>query len=280
MAQFDQQPEINLKKILPIIIGAGALIVVIFFWNRLTVTLGAGQAGVMFKMFDGGIDKDHVYDEGFHLIAPWNDMIIYDVTQQEISEVMNILSSNGLEIKVDVSMWYRPEFEKLGYLHSEIRENYQKKVVIPAIRSASRSVVGRYAPEEIYSTKREAITQEIEAETKVILNSKYVKLDRVLIRSIELPGTIKAAIETKLKQEQETLEYEFRLAKASKAAQRQILEAQGKAKANEIISKSLTQNILTEKGIEATLKLANLPNAKVIVVGGGESGLPIILGNQ
>ena len=231
MAQFDQQPEINLKKILPIIIGAGALIVVIFFWNRLTVTLGAGQAGVMFKMFDGGIDKDHVYDEGFHLIAPWNDMIIYDVTQQEISEVMNILSSNGLEIKVDVSMWYRPEFEKLGYLHSEIRENYQKKVVIPAIRSASRSVVGRYAPEE-------------------------------------------------LKQEQETLEYEFRLAKASKEAQRQILEAQGKAKANEIISKSLTQNILTEKGIEATLKLANSPNAKVIVVGGGESGLPIILGNQ
>jgi regulator of protease activity HflC (stomatin/prohibitin superfamily) len=95
-----------------------------------------------------------------------------------------------------------------------------------------------------------------------------------------LPPTIKTAIETKLKQEQETLEYEFRLAKASKEAERQILEAEGKAKANEIISKSLTDKILKEKGIEATLKLATSPNSKVVVIGGGDEGLPIILGNN
>lgn len=272
--------ELNLKKLVPIIIGLAAIILIISFWSTVTVTLQPGQAGVKFRQFSGGIEKDNVYGEGFHFIAPWNKMIIYDATQQEISEVMNVLSSNGLEIKVDVSMWFRPDLTKLGYLHSEIRENYVKKIVIPALRSASRSVVGRYTPEEIYSTKREAITQEIENETRPILESKYVNLDRVLIRSIILPPTIKSAIETKLKQEQETLEYEFRLAKAEKEAERQRIEAEGKAKANEIISKSLTDKILKEKGIEATLKLANSPNSKVVVVGGGDEGLPLILGNN
>lgn len=279
--QWDQNnQEFNLKKIIPIIIGVVALIFVITFWNRITVTLSPGQSGILFKPFSGGIEKEQVYGEGFHFKAPWNDMIVYDVTQQEIAEVLNVLSSNGLEIKVDVSMWFRPDIPNLGYLHSEIRENYIKKVVIPAIRSAARLVVGRYTPEEIYSSKREVITNEIYEETTNICKDKYVNVERILIRSIELPPTIKQAIETKLKQEQETLEYEFRLAKASKEAERQILEAEGKAKANEIISKSLTDKILKEKGIEATLKLANSPNAKVVVVGGGDEGLPLILGNN
>jgi len=279
--QWDNQnPEFNVKKLIPILIGVVALIFVITFWNKITVNLKAGQAGVMFKQFSGGVDKENIYGEGFHFIAPWNEMVAYDVTQQEIAEVLNVLSSNGLEIKFDVSIWFRPDIPNLGYLHSEIRENYVKKIVIPAIRSATRMVVGRYAPEEIYSSKREVITQEIDAETKLICKDKYVTVERILIRSIELPPTIKTAIETKLKQEQETLEYEFRLAKASKEAERQILEAEGKAKANEIISKSLTDKILQEKGIEATLRLSESSNSKVVVIGGGDSGLPIILGNN
>jgi len=276
----NRNQEINFKKLIPFIVLFFGLILLITFWNKVTITMKAGEAGVIFKQFSGGVDKEKVYGEGFHFIAPWNSMTVYDVTQQEIAEILNVLSSNGLEIKVDVSIWFRPDIAKLGYLHSEIRENYVKKVVIPAIRSAARSVVGRYTPEEIYSTKREAITVEIENETKAILSDKYVNLERVLIRSIELPETIKTAIETKLKQEQETLEYEFRLAKAKKEAERQEIEAQGKAKANLIISASLTDKILQEKGIEATLKLSNSPNSKVVVIGSGKDGMPIILGNQ
>ncbi len=95
-----------------------------------------------------------------------------------------------------------------------------------------------------------------------------------------LPSTIKDAIERKLRQEQESLEYEFRLEKASKEAQRQIIEAQGKADANKLLSASLTDKILQDKGIEATLKLAESPNTKVVVIGSGKDGMPIILGNQ
>ena len=101
-----------------------------------------------------------------------------------------------------------------------------------------------------------------------------------MVEDVKLPSTIRTAIETKLKQEQESLEYEFRLAKAKKEAERQKIDAEGKAIANKILSASLTDKILQEKGIEATLELAKSPNSKVVVIGSGKDGLPIILGNQ
>jgi regulator of protease activity HflC (stomatin/prohibitin superfamily) len=141
-------------------------------------------------------------------------------------------------------------------------------------------VVGRYTPEQLYSSKRDAIQKEIFEETKKIISDQYIVLDEILVRDVTLPPTIKDAIERKLRQEQESLEYEFRLVTADKEAQRQRIEAQGKADANRILSASLTDKILQDKGIEATLKLSESPNAKVVVVGSGQDGLPIILGNN
>jgi regulator of protease activity HflC (stomatin/prohibitin superfamily) len=116
--------------------------------------------------------------------------------------------------------------------------------------------------------------------TSLALTENYLQLDAVLIREVTLPLKLKAAIERKLEQEQASLEYEFKLNKARKEAQRQRIEAEGKSTANDIINKSLTDKILMEKGIEATLKLSESPNAKVVVIGSGKGGLPIILGNQ
>jgi prohibitin 1 len=276
MAQ--QQQEINLKRVLPVAIIVIAVIFLIAFGSRMTVTIPAGHAGVLFKTFSGGVVKDHTYGEGFQIIAPWNKMIVYSLLQQEKAEDMKVLSSNGLEINVDVSAWFLPMRKELGFLHSTIGAQYPQTVVIPALRSAARSVIGRYTPEEIYSSKRDAIQDEIYEETKKILDTKYIQLNKVLIRSIILPATIKTAIESKLKQEQLSLEYEFKLEKARKEAQRQRIEAEGKAAANRIISASITNNILREKGIEATIKLSESPNAKVVVVGAGKDGLPLILG--
>lgn len=272
--------ELNMKKVITIGLLIGAVIFLIVFWNQMTVTIDAGHGGVLFRRFGGGVDKETPYNEGFHFIAPWNKMYIYETRQQEIAEDMNVLSSNGLEISVDVSAWYEPLYSKLGYLHAEIGSSYLQRVVIPSLRASARSVIGRYTPDEIYSTKRDAIQDEIFIETKKILDNKYVQINQVLIRSIILPPTIKQAIESKLKQEQESLEYEFKLTKASKEAERQRIEAEGKAKANEIISASLTDKILREKGIEATLNLANSNNSKVVVIGSGKDGLPLILGDS
>ncbi len=267
------------KKLIPVAVLVVAIIILLISWNSITVTIEAGHGGVLFKRFGGGIELDKTYGEGFHVIAPWNKMYIYEVRQQEIGEDMNVLASNGLEIQVDVSTWYEPEFSKLGYLHAEIGTSYLQRIIIPSLRSAARSVVGRYTPEQIYSTKRDIIQDEIFEETKALLEKKYVQVNQVLIRSIKLPTTLKQAIEGKLKQEQLSLEYKFKIEKAIQEAERQKIEAEGKATANRIISASLTANILREKGIEATLKLSESTNSKVVIIGNSKDGLPIILGD-
>jgi regulator of protease activity HflC (stomatin/prohibitin superfamily) len=269
----------RLPKIgLPIII---TLIVLIIIIAKSAVTIGSGEAGVLYKTFDNGVVTDEPpLGEGFHLIAPWNKVFVYEVRQQELFEKMKVLSSNGLEIQIDASAWYEPVYNDLGNLHQSLGQNYLQRVIQPAIRSAARSVVGRYTPEQLYSSKRDAIQDEIYDETKKILEKQYVQLNEVLVRDVTLPNTIKDAIERKLKQEQESLEYEFRLVTAAKEAEKVIIEAQGKAESNRILSASLTDKILQDKGIDATIKLSESPNSKVIVIGSGESGLPLILGNQ
>ena len=264
--------------------GVPAITLIIFaviLLAKSAITIGSGEAGVLYKTFGGGVVTDEPpLGEGFHLVAPWNKVIVYEVRQQELFEKMKVLSSNGLEIQIDASAWYQPITPDLGKLHQEKGENYLERIIQPAIRSAARSVVGRYTPEQLYSSKRDAIQEEIYAETKKILDRQYVQLNEVLVRDVTLPATIKDAIERKLKQEQESLEYEFRLVTAQKEAERQIIEAQGKADANRILSASLTDKILSDKGIEATIKLSESNNSKIIVIGSGEDGLPLILGNN
>ena len=277
---METQNDFNVKKILPIGIAVFALLVLIISWSSMTVTINSGQGGVLFRLLDNGVDAKTTYGEGFHFIIPWNKMFVYEVRQQENAEKMEVLSSNGLEITVDVSVWYQPSYKELGKLHQEIGQNYLSSVVKPSIRSATRSVIGRYTPEQIYSSKRDAIQDEIFQETKLLLIKQYVQINEVLVRDITLPETIKTAIENKLKQEQESLEYVFKLEKATKEAKRIEIDALGKANANKILSASLTDKILTEKGIEATLQLAQSPNTKIIVIGSPKNGLPLILGEQ
>jgi regulator of protease activity HflC (stomatin/prohibitin superfamily) len=271
---MDKLPKIALPVVLLIIVA-------IILISKSAVTIGSGEAGVLYRTFGGGVVTDEPpLGEGFHLVAPWNKVYIYEVRQQEVFEKMKVLSSNGLDIQLEASAWFQPVYSELGKLHQEKSEDYKDRILLPAIRSAARSVVGRYTPEQLYSSKRDAIQNEIFEETRLMVADQYIQLNEILVRDVTLPPTIKDAIERKLKQEQESLEYEFRLVSADKEAQRQRIEAQGKADANRILSASLTDKILQDKGIDATLRLSESPNAKVIVVGSGESGLPIILGNN
>ncbi|WP_339652623.1 prohibitin family protein [uncultured Maribacter sp.] len=271
---MDKLPKIALPAVI-------ILIVLIVLITKSAVTIDSGQAGVLYKTFSGGVVTDEPpMGEGFHIVAPWNKVFIYEVRQQEVFEKMQVLSSNGLEIKLDASAWFEPKREFLGKLHQEKGSEYIQRVLLPTIRSAARSVVGRYTPEQLYSSKRDAIQAEIYEETKKIVDGQYIQLNEILVRDVTLPGTIKEAIERKLKQEQESLEYEFRLVTAKKEAEKVTIEAQGKADANKILSASLTDKILQDKGIDATLELAKSPNSKVVIVGSGDSGLPLILGNN
>lgn len=271
---MDKLPKIALPAIF-------IFIILVIGISKSTVTIESGQAGVLYKTFGDGVVTDKPpMGEGFHIVAPWNKVFVYEVRQQEVFEKMNVLSSNGLDIKLDASAWFQPKYAELGKLHQEKGEDYIQRVLLPTIRSAARSVVGRYTPEQLYSSKRDAIQAEIFEETKKIVDGEYIQLNEILVRDVTLPPTIKEAIERKLRQEQESLEYEFRLVTAKKEAEKVTIEAQGKADANRILSASLNDQILKDKGIDATLKLAESPNSKVVIVGGGGEGLPLILGNN
>ncbi|MDT0690505.1 prohibitin family protein [Salegentibacter sp. F188] len=266
------------KIAIPAFIVAVFLIIII---AKSAVTVDSGQAGVLYKTFGGGVVTDEPpMSEGFHIVAPWNKVFIYEVRQQSLDENMQVLSSNGLEIKLDASVWFQPEYSALGKLHQEKGEAYIQRLLQPAVRSAARAVVGRYNPEQLYASKREAIQKEIFEETNILLAEQYVQVNEVLVRDVSLPPTIKDAIERKLRQEQESLEYEFRLTKAEQEAERQRIDAEGKARANRILSESLTDKVLQEKGIQATVELAKSGNAKTVIIGSGENGLPLILGNN
>ena len=262
------------------VMGVVGLIFVVMFGSSMFLTIDSGEKGVLFKKFGGGLEKDVVYGQGFHIIAPWNDMFVYDVKIHETFEKMEVLSKNGLSIKIDLSFRYNPVEEKIGYLHDQIGRDYVERIIKPEIRSVTREVIGNYLPEELYSTKREAIEDEIEALTRVKVEAKYLTLDAILIRDVTLPQTLRTAIEQKLKQEQESLEYEFKIDKARKEAERKEIEAKGISEFQKIITRTITPQLLKWKGIEATQEIAKSPNAKVVVIGNGEGDLPIILGGQ
>jgi regulator of protease activity HflC (stomatin/prohibitin superfamily) len=270
-----------MKRIQYVIISVVAIVVlVLIFSSQMFFTIKPGERAVIFKKFAGGLDKENIYVPGFHAVAPWNNVIRYDVKEQKSEETMDVLDKEGLSINVDVTIIFNPFYDKIGYLHENIGPNYVSVMVIPNVRSSVRAVTGRFTAEEIYSTKRGEVEAEIIDATRNALAQKNIDMKDLLIRSISLPDKIKQAIENKLQQQQEALAYQFRLDREKSEAERKRIEAQGIADYNSIISTSLTDRILKQKGIDATLALANSSNSKVVVVGSGKDGLPLILGSE
>lgn len=257
-----------------------ALIIILIFSNATFLTLEAGSRGVLFKRFSGGLDKENIYQPGFHVISPWNNMYVYDVREQQLEESMEVLSSNGLTIRIEVTVRVHPQYDKIGELHENFGIDYLNTLVRPEIRSSVRNVIGRFIPEELYSSKRDQVQQMIQDDLAKILSQNYVNLKATLIRDIALPEKVKTAIEEKLQAEQSALKYEYILEQERKEAERRIIEAEAKAKANQILNASLSDKILQDKGIEATLELAKSPTSKTVIIGSGDKGLPLILGNQ
>lgn len=258
---------------------AVGIVLLITVTSNIFLTINTGEKGVLFKKFGGGLVKEKIYGQGFHVLAPWNTMFIYDMREQIREENLDVLSTDGLPISIDVSVRFNPIADKLGYLHEEIGPDYADKIVRDVVRSASREVIGKYTPEEIYASKRDSVRIGIQNMVEVTLKAKYIELKAVNLRSIKLPPTIEQAIQTKLVQQQEKEQYEFRIAKERKEAERKRIEAEGIKAFQEIVNQGLSEQYLKWKGIEATQMLSESQNSKVVIIGSGKDGLPIILGN-
>ena len=246
-------------------------------YRRLKASVHPGELGVLWRWLGGGTQIDTVYREGAHVILPFNRMYVYNVRKQTFSDTIDVLTVDGLTVKVRYSVRYYLDKDTLPLLHQRVGPDFVSVVVRPEVRSVMRMVFGQYKPEEIYATQK-AIQERISVLSKTHLEARFVALDDVPIESITLPGKISEAIETKLAQQQVEQEYVYRISIATKEADRKRIESAGIKVYNDTVNSSLTPSVLAWHGILATQELAKSPNTKVVVVGSSKNGLPLILG--
>lgn len=252
---------------------------------QMFITIPAGHTGVLWLRFFGGTVVDRTYGEGMHLIFPWDEMYVYDARLQNNARIYDTISSNGLAMQVDIAVRYRINPETSGMLHKLVGPNYAEILVYPEIGSHARELISRYTPEQLYTETRAFIQAEIlermvnELGSSLINQSfqgRLVSVEDVLIRSVALPERVAEAIERKTEQYQVMLEYDFRIAREEKERERKRIEAEGIREFQDIVAKTITEEYLRLRGIDATMALATSHNSKIIIIG-GKDGLPVIL---
>ena len=238
-------------------------------------TIPSGRSGVEWTLTQGTIDR--TLEEGFHFVSPFSRIYTVDLREQQQEMHVDVLANNGLNIQLNCSILFQPVPGEVANLIRQVGPEYYSTLIVPYVSSGARRVVGRYSPEEIYSTKREQIEAEIREQVGTKLEGQHVRVGAVLIREVHLPQEVEQAIQTKLREEQRALEMQFVLDRERQEAERKRIEAQGIADYQATISKGLNADIIQWNGIEATEKLAESANAKVVVIGSGKEGLPVIL---
>ncbi|MCI5224488.1 MAG: prohibitin family protein [Candidatus Electrothrix sp. AR4] len=248
----------------------------VIFWKRIVIWVDTGEGGVLYRPFQGGTVTDQVFTEGIHLLLPFNNMTHYNARIQIIRHKFDVLTNRGLPVTLKIAVRYRPIFELLGVLHQRVGPDYPNKIILPQIESVLRKGLGTHSPEEIYTNKNLLLTSLIRRAIEEV-GRKFVIVDDIIIREVRLPAGVKAAIENKLVEEQRFLSYNFRLQAEKQEAERKRIEAGGIRDYAKNIAETMSEKVLRWHGVQATLKLASSANAKVVVIGGGKNGLPLML---
>lgn len=260
----------------PVLYGVGLFLFVLLLLKA-TVTIPAGFVGV--KDFFGSV-YDKTLPAGFHLVNPLLKIHKMDVRTQELSEETNVPSKEGLTVSLDVTLLSSLDPAKAADVYKTIGPNYRSIVIIPQLRSVVRGVTASYEAKALYTSEREVIANEMFDQLKPLLDTRGIRVEKVLLRSATLPAILATAIEKKLEAEQQAEQMKFVLQRESQEAERKRVEAKGVADFQRIVAAGLTPSYLTWKGIETTGQLAKSENAKVVVIGSSKDGLPIILGGN
>lgn len=261
-------------------------LLLLYFAENIFVTIPAGHGGALWLRFFGGTAIKTHYGEGTKVIFPWDKIYVYDLRVQQQSEEVDILTREGLQISVDVTLRFRLKPEALGAITAFAGPDFVKTLVMPSVGATVRNETSKHTLEEIFSTSRHSIESDVfRALTSAVDNlippslhrGSEIMIQDFWFRSIRLPPHLKAAVEAKLSQRQQAEQYVHILQREEREKERKIIEAQGIKAFQDTVSSGISENYLRWKGIDATLKLANSPNAKMVIIGGKE-GLPLILG--
>lgn len=230
---------------------------------------------------------DYPYSEGLRLKFPWDKMFIYNIRLQERQVEYDVLAKDGLHMSVSISIRWKPIEADLGKLHQDIGPNYPNSLIIPIVGAFAREEIGKFNADDLYAEQRLKIQENILSNVQEAMVHKFypasereslVRIENILIREIVLPKKVRDAIQDKVEQKHLADAYVYRLDREEQEADRKAIEAQGIRRFQEEINGSITEEFLRWKGIDATLELAKSNNAKIVVIGAGDEGLPIILG--
>lgn len=258
------------------VIATGAVVLLLIFIFACSVTrVDTGNVAVLTQF---GRVTGEVLPEGIHLISPLKSANELTVRTLEQKETASVPSSEGLIMTLDASLLFHLDAAHAADVYQKLGRDYQTKVVEPTLRSALREATASHPANALYTGEREQVAKEIESGLSGDLAKRGIVVEKILLRDIQLPAALKASIETKQQAEQESLAMQFRLQKEKQEADRKRIEAQGIRDFQATVAQGITPGLLEWKGIEATERLAQSPNAKVVVVGSGKNGLPIILG--
>ncbi len=288
---------------------------VIVLWPYVVINVQSGQVGVLWKRFNGldlycwcfvgrgtVLDPREIWEEGLHLVWPWDKLYLYDLRLQSSTQTYNAISSDGVSVKAQISVRYQLRHNSIAVLHKFIGPGYMASVLAPEIGSQARQIISQYTAQQVY-TSRELIQKSIRDSAQKSLETNLDKLVQpdameqpdprhyddflqnaiqildTLVLSIELPADIEAAINRQTEQFYMIQEFKFRVQREAEESKRKQIEADGIAAFQHTVSQGISESYLRWRGIEATLALAQSNNAKIVIIGSGKDGLPIILGN-
>jgi regulator of protease activity HflC (stomatin/prohibitin superfamily) len=237
----------------------------------------AGHTGVI--DFLGNV-SDNTLKPGVNLVNPMAKVEKMSIKTQELKELMSVPSKEGLSVDLEISLLFKLNSEKANDIYKTVGPNYADIILVPQFRSVVRGVTARYEAKALYTASREKLAGEILDELEKLVGPRGITVEQAPLRQIQLPARLTQSIEEKLQAEQESQRMAFILQKEEQEADRKRIEAKGIADFQNIVAKGISDQLLKWKGIEATEKLANSPNAKVIVIGSGKDGLPLILGGN
>ena len=300
---------------LSVMLMASMLVATLLF-PYVVITVPSGSVGVLWKRFNGYdlycwcfvgrgtiLDPKELRDEGLHLVWPWDKLYIYDLRLQSTTQTYNAITKDGVSVVVQINIRYQLLHNSIGVLHKFIGPQYLASVVAPEIGSQAREVISQYSAEEVYRSReaiQKAIRNKSQASLGAHLNSlvqpeameqpdpkhyneflqNSIQILDTLVLSIELPPAIVAAINRQTEQFYQIQEYKYRVEREVEEAKRKQVEANGIAAFQRTVSKGISDSYLRWRGIEATLALAQSRNSKIVIIGSGKEGLPIILGNM
>jgi regulator of protease activity HflC (stomatin/prohibitin superfamily) len=255
----------------------GIVVALLIAVSQLVTVIPAGHTGVI--DFLGNV-SDNTLKPGVNFVNPMAKVEKMSIRTQELKELMSVPSKEGLSVDLEISLLFKLNSEKANEIYKTVGPNYAEIILVPQFRSVVRGVTARYEAKALYTASREKLAGEILEELEKLVGPRGITVEQAPLREIKLPARLTQSIEEKLQAEQESQRMAFILQKEEQEADRKRIEAKGIADFQDIVSKGISDQLLKWKGIEATENLSNSPNTKIVIIGSGKDGLPLILGGN